>query len=555
MKRIQSRLSNLIGRWRGVEAGSENLLHESNTSITKVNNHESINILDRFSAQIGELAQHHLSHDEKIIETTDWYYGFLTAVLNRNTGISSRKPPRYLEIACYRHILGYKLAKDRGFESTHFDISDRDLEIGREMAIGHGLPDTVERVAGDFHDLPFADNYFDLVMISASIHHTRTPHRIIEEAMRVLTDKGLFYCQREPCERLFCFYKFNANRPAQHTKFEAHLQRRDVMRLISSPYPGARNAEMFGRVENDHIPLEMYYEVFNRHGRVLEQVLYHDGLLTEMDKKILEKADLPERDLSAYIKELITSEMELAAPLLSAQDQLLGYSLPNQTEIRMLAEKTAAALKARPADKNSLEWQKSMVKIFGGSLRFVVERRRNEKQRATEKFRRICQQVNNVKLDDAVYKSSGLLFWDKLLPDLQTTDEGRNDATFPAEHWLKIVHDGGLKMMVSKTPLPVLNIEFPIPALAVMRYRVVVDDRFPEARLRIYYGKIDIANEVFAQSEDRMLRFIYDPALMEIHFDLTDLEGNPSQEDNRIRISILQCIPVNDTERILTSKS
>lgn len=532
-----------------VESGSQN----RNALLASTQNSQAIDVLERFSAQIGELAQHQLSHDAKVIETTNWYYGFLTAVLNRNTGLTNRKPPRYLEIACYRHILGYKLAKDRGFESTQFDISDRDLEIGREMAVELGFPDTVERVAGDFHDLPFADNYFDLVMISASIHHTRTPHQIIEEAMRVLTDKGLFYCQREPCERLFSFYKFNANRPAQHTQFEAHLQKRDLMRLISSPYPGARNAEMFGRVENDRIPLEMYYDAFNRHGKVIEQVLYCDGLLTEMDKKILGSADLPEADLSAYIAGLITSEMELAAPLLSEKERLLGYSLPSEAEIKSMAERTAAALKARPSNSRSVEWQKAMVKIFGGSLRFVVERQRSEKMRATEKFRRTCQPVNNVKLDDAVYKNSGLLFWDRLLPDLQTTEKETLEATFPAEHWCETVHDSGLKMMISKTSLPILKIQLPIPALAVMRYRVVVDDRLPAARLRIYYGTQEIANEVFAQSEDRMLRFIYDPALMGIHFKLTDLEGNPSQEESRIRISIFQCIPVNDVEQKLSS--
>jgi hypothetical protein len=31
-----------------------------------------------------------------------------------------------------------------------------------------------------------------------------------------------------------------------------------------------------------------------------------------------------------------------------------------------------------------------------------------------------------------------------------------------------------------------------------------------------------------------------------VHFELTDLEGNPSLEESRIRISILQCIPIND---------
>lgn len=509
-------------------------------------NLRTLDILGKFSAQIGEMAQHHLSHDEKIVETTNWYYGFLTAVLNRNPWIQHRKPPRYLEIACYRHILGYKLAKDRGFESTQFDISDRDLEIGRKTAIDLGFPDTVERVVGDFHDLPFSDNYFDLVMISASIHHTRYPQQVIEEAMRVLTNKGLFYCQREPCERLFCFYKFNANRPAQHTPFEAHLHKRDIMRLISSPYPGARNAEMFGRVENDHIPLELYYDAFHRHGKILEQILYFDGLLTHMDKKILEKADLPESLLTAYIVELITSEIELATPLLSTQDGLLGYSLPTTTEIKSLAEKTASALKSRPANTKSIGWQKSMVKIFGGSLRFVVERKRTEKKRSENKLRRLCSSTENVKLDDAVYKNSGLFFWNKLLPDIQIAKKEALEKTFPPEYWRYNIHENGTRMMVSSSPSPIIHIQLSKSALTVMRYRVVVDDRFPFGRLLIYYDTQEIANEIFAQSEDRMLCLIYDAAIPKIQLKLTDLEGKLSSVESRIRISILQCVPIND---------
>jgi SAM-dependent methyltransferase len=515
-----------------------------------------MHILDKFSAQIGELAQHQLIHDESVVKTTDYYYGFLKAVLNRNSGIQSKKSPRYLEIACYRHLLGYKLAKDRGFESTLFDINDSDLEIGRDFAFELGLPyNKVERVAGDFHDLPFSDNYFDLVFISASIHHTRSPQQIIKEVMRVLTNGGLFYSQKEPCERLFCFYKFNANRPEYFTKFEKHLQKRDLMRLISSPYPGARNAELFGRVENDHIPLDMYYDVFNRYGKVLEQVLYHEGLLTKMDKKILDKADvLNENDLSSFIAELIILEMKLAAPLLTSQDQLLGFSLPNDTEIWSLAKKTAAALKSRPTNKNSIEWQKAMASIFGASLRFVVERKSSNKQRSKKKFRRPCQLRNNVKLDNSVYHNSGLFFWDKQLPCIQSADKEDLEKTFPIQYW-HIFKNSQLRVMISKTSSPQLIIQLNKPAVAVIRYRVVVDDKLPAARLCISYGGKEILNKVFAQSEDNMLRFIYSPESTNVNFQLTDLDGKVSQEETRIRVSILQCIPFSGKQGKLKNGS
>lgn len=503
-------------------------------------------VLSKFSAQIGELAQHHLSHDENVVETSNWYYGILQSVLNRNNSIQTRQPPRYLEIACYRHILGYMLAKDRGFESTQFDISDRDLEIGHKTAIEMGYTDTVERVAGDFHDLPFSDNYFDMVMISASIHHTKTPDKIISEAMRVLTNGGLFYCQREPCQRLFCFYQFRSNRPEQHTPFEAYLHENDLMRLVSSPYPGTRNAEMFGRVENDRIPLDMYYDVFNRYGRVIEEVLYHESLLTKMDKQILEKCDLPEAALSSYIKNLVMDELGQAETKLSVKDRLIGHSLPTEDEIDSISKRTAAALKARPTDTSSLEWKKAMANIFGASLRFVVERQRPESERAEEKFRRTCQTMNGVKLDDAVYKNSGLLFWDKLLPDLQNCEENEIiDVTFPAEEWYANTNKNGGRAMVSKSSAPTLKIKLSCPALVIMRYRVAIDENFPVAKLRISQGSRELSNELFAQAECRMLHFVNDQDENEICFNLMDMEGNQLLEKSRIRVSILQCIPIN----------
>jgi len=507
----------------------------------------ALSVLDRFAAQIGELAQHQLSNDPAVAKTSEWYYGFLTAVLNRHKSIGKRKPPRYLEIACYRHILGYKLAKDRAFDATQFDICDRDLELGRELALSLNLPDVVDRVAGDFHSLPFADNYFDFVMVSASIHHTRSPNVIIEEAMRVLTDGGLFYCQREPCERLFCFYQFNANRPEHHTPFEAHLHKRDVMRLISSPYPGARNAEMFGRVENDRIPLEMYYDVFNRHGRVLEEVLYFDGLLTAMDKRILEQEGLPEKQLADFIEKQIADEIELASPVLSEQDRLLGYSLPSPSRVRVKAEAVAAALRARPANKKTVEWQKAMVKIFGGSLRFVAERQRAEKTRSNVKFRRDCPQKGYVKLDRAVYESSGLFFWEKMLPDIQTApSENLYKSSFPDTDWTACRGPGEMAIMVSQSPEPILTVNVDRPALAALRYRVVVDDELPAARVKIVIGNKIISEEVVAQNEDRMARFLTRIGRNDVRFILTDLKGQSVATLARVRVSILQCIPVSE---------
>ena len=76
------------------------------------------------------------------------------------------------------------------------------------------------------------------------------------------------------------------------------------------------------------------------------------------DREILDKDYLSEPALAQFILGTLLSEMELARPLLSTQDQLLGYSLPDDNELNTMADRTAAALKARPSNKKSVAWQK-----------------------------------------------------------------------------------------------------------------------------------------------------------------------------------------------------
>lgn len=519
--------------------------------------------LKRFTPQIGEILQHHISPDSNIAETSEWYYGFVKGVLERNqqraanrklggsTPVLSRNPKRYLEIASYRHIIGYRLGKDYGFESTHFDLCDRDLEIGRETALANGFADTVDRVTGDFHDLPFSDNYFDLSFISAAIHHTRTPERIISEALRVLTQGGLFYCQREPCERLFCFYRFNANRAVQFTPFERRMHEQDLMRIISSPYPGARNAELFGRIENDRIPLEMYYETFAQHGEVDEEVVYHEGLLTRHDKAILEQAALPEDELRTFIRDLLQGEFETLQPTFSRQDELLGYSLPGEADIDDMAARMVAALKARPRNEKSIEWRRAMAKIFGGTLRFVVRRTNAPKTVSTDKFRRSTTQVGLVRHDDAVYKHSGLNFWTRLLPDIQQSDETTMfGSSFPESDWIPFTHPNGMRMMQSKSDRVQLLPPIRDLSLLVMRYRVVVDKSQPFVRLKITYGDEEVEAVTVAINEDRILRLVYSKPSVPVVFEMTGVDGEKINGWSRLRISILQGVPIDLAETV-----
>jgi hypothetical protein len=383
-----------------------------------------------------------------------------------------------------------------------------------------------------------------------------------------LTDGGLFYCQREPCERLFCFYQFTANRAASWTDFERKIHERDMMRIISSPYPGARNAELFGRVENDRIPLQMYYDTFAKFGTVVEQVVYSDGLLTRPDKDILAQSHLPEAELESYIRSYLEREIDEIRPTYTEQERLLGYSLPDGAAVATMAKRVASALKARPSDPKSIEYQRAMARIFGGSLRFVVRRDRAAEKRPDGlvqrllngsplarllpgtrkpgKFRRSTTRSGNVLLDDAVYKHSGLEFWTRLLPDIQeSTADELHDKAFPRADWI-YADSGDKKKMMQATRS---NVEI-VPkldsrALIVARYRVHVDKALPWCKLKILYGDREIDTVTVALSEDRVFRLVADNPGQPIRFELTALDGSPVDGKGRLRIPILQAIPID----------
>ena len=66
-----------------------------------------------------------------------------------------------------------------------------DLQYIEPIVLSFG----VERVKADFsdYDIPFADESFDLVMLTDVIEHLHDPFRTFKEARRILKPNGLFY--------------------------------------------------------------------------------------------------------------------------------------------------------------------------------------------------------------------------------------------------------------------------------------------------------------------------------------------------------------------------
>jgi ubiquinone/menaquinone biosynthesis C-methylase UbiE len=56
----------------------------------------------------------------------------------------------------------------------------------------------IQRISGDFHELPFKENFFDMIVMDAALHHAVNPTQVLHEVKRVLKDQGFMLAIREP---------------------------------------------------------------------------------------------------------------------------------------------------------------------------------------------------------------------------------------------------------------------------------------------------------------------------------------------------------------------
>ena len=84
------------------------------------------------------------------------------------------------------------LAAERGCRVHGVNISERENELARERNRQAGLDEAVTIEHGDFHDLPYEDERFDIVWSQESLLHGVDKSRILDECRRVLRPGGRF---------------------------------------------------------------------------------------------------------------------------------------------------------------------------------------------------------------------------------------------------------------------------------------------------------------------------------------------------------------------------
>jgi sarcosine/dimethylglycine N-methyltransferase len=95
-----------------------------------------------------------------------------------------------LDVGCGYGALARYLACTYGCRVLATNISERELEWGRELTAKERLDDKVAYQWADFHDLPFDDDAFDVYWSQEAFLHAADKNRVLAEAFRVLKPGG-----------------------------------------------------------------------------------------------------------------------------------------------------------------------------------------------------------------------------------------------------------------------------------------------------------------------------------------------------------------------------
>jgi|TARA_B110000014_G_scaffold19458_1_gene12600 sarcosine/dimethylglycine N-methyltransferase len=97
---------------------------------------------------------------------------------------------KVLDLGCGYGSTARFLAAHYGCHVTATNISEKELELGRERALEEGLEELVVFEYGDFHDLKYDDNSFDVVWSQESFLHGADKSRILSGCQNVLVPGG-----------------------------------------------------------------------------------------------------------------------------------------------------------------------------------------------------------------------------------------------------------------------------------------------------------------------------------------------------------------------------
>src|SRR3546814_9243384 len=105
-------------------------------------------------------------------------------------GVALAAADTVLDVGSGYGALARFLARQYGCEVVASNISERELEWGRELTADQGLEDKVRFEWADFHALPFDGDAFDYYWSQEAFLHAADKATVLTEAQRVLKPGG-----------------------------------------------------------------------------------------------------------------------------------------------------------------------------------------------------------------------------------------------------------------------------------------------------------------------------------------------------------------------------
>ena len=495
-------------------------------------------ILAAYGPQLGEMIWHSVHHDARIEGMVEQQGAVMLALIERYGLQAQGRPIRILEVGAYSHYTVHEVAGRLGGVGVANDISPAALRVGGELARAKGIAVDGTLVASDFHELPFSSGYFDLAFISSAVHHTFRPWIVLDELFRVVRPGGVVHLENEPVGRVFSLYQFRCNRDDRRTPFELEVERLGLTRTLSSPFPGSRDEELFGMIENDCIPLDTYLDAFARNGETLSLELNYAVMFGPVEQAVL---TLP-RDgrLVERLVELLSAPLREVAALFTERDLLLGFSLPRREQVWMMCYAAAAALRTLPPPE-APSYRARIASLFGAALCATI--RRTDGTQSDTLLRRPLPKRDGVYLD---FPDTGALRLDLLdprLPEINTAAEPALAAAYPRADWERIVEPLGFFTLVNRGGRAVIR----VPALdddglLLLRYYAVAKEHPYMVQLSVE-GR-EIASDLVVINESHLLRALVPAGTRGITLLLTLLDGTPIEDNRSLHLAVAQLVRV-----------
>ena len=123
---------------------------------------------------------------ESIKDASPRIVQMMASKLNLNTNI------KLLDLGSGYGGAARYLAKNFGFQVTCLNLSKTQNERNRGLNKKHDLDNLITVVEGNFEDIPFPEDSFDIVWSQDAIVHSANRELVVQEVIRVLNDRGEF---------------------------------------------------------------------------------------------------------------------------------------------------------------------------------------------------------------------------------------------------------------------------------------------------------------------------------------------------------------------------